>query len=74
MITLAYTTKPCPVCGLTSDVEVDPNGFQEWKAGALIQKALPGLTPDERELLISGTHPACWEKLWGDDKDVWTEL
>jgi hypothetical protein len=31
--------------------------------GATIQSAFPMLSADERELLISGLHSECWERL-----------
>lgn len=44
--------------------------YKDWKYGELIQTALPGLTADQRELLISQTCPACWAKMFGEDKDA----
>lgn len=52
-------------CGAISSVEVPVSGYEEWKDGVLIQDALPGLSPEERELLISGTCPECWEYMYG---------
>jgi hypothetical protein len=45
------------------------DAFTEWRAGAFIQQAWPEADAGTRELLISGTHPACWEELWKDDDD-----
>jgi len=25
------------------------------------------MSPEDRELLISGTHPACWDKMMGEE-------
>jgi len=36
-----------------------------WHEGALIQDALPDATVDQREFLISGCTPACWESMFG---------
>ena len=36
-----------------------------WHDGALIQDALPDATVDQREFLISGCTPACWESMFG---------
>jgi hypothetical protein len=38
--------------------------MQKWYSGTIIQAALPYLTVDERELLISQICPACWEKYY----------
>lgn len=54
----------CPFCGKTSYVVVPEKGFQDWQAGALIQDAMPELSADERELLISGICPECWDNMF----------
>jgi hypothetical protein len=43
----------------------------EWKGGTpkLIQQVFPYLTADEREIMISGTCPVCWEKMMKDMED-----
>lgn len=58
---------PCVVCGRVQELSVPAEGYELWKAGALIQYALPTLTDDERELLTSGMCPRCFDDtfLWG---------
>lgn len=61
----AKVTKLCTVCNRHASVVVDLMGYYVWRRGsALIQNALPELSPAEREILITGTHPACWTKLF----------
>ena len=63
-------TRKCQVCGNKGMVEdVDALGFIRWsELGENIQDALPGLDADQRELLMTGTHAHCWERMWeGDD-------
>ena len=60
---------PCRMCNEIYCVEVEAEGYQQWKAGALIQNALPNLTPDERELLISKTCDDCWNKLFPENDE-----
>jgi hypothetical protein len=62
-------TRPCVVCGNRSTLQdVNALGYIRWKElGQEIQDALPDLDADQRELLISGTHAHCWEKMWGPD-------
>lgn len=61
----------CRSCGEVYVIQdISYEGYKDWKYGALIQRALPGLTADQRELLISQTCPVCWEKLFGEDKDA----
>lgn len=54
----------CRMCNKTFPIEVDIAGFNRWRAGELIQRALPNLTVDERELLISNTCGECFDKLF----------
>jgi hypothetical protein len=39
--------------------------FALWQAGALIQKAFPTLSLDEREFVKSGITPDVWERVFG---------
>ena len=56
----------CPMCGDTHYVTVLNDDFKNWRAGELIQKAMPYLEPYEREQLISHICPECQEQLFGD--------
>jgi tRNA(Arg) A34 adenosine deaminase TadA len=60
------TTMPCRMCGNRSVLhDVDALGYVRWKElGENIQDALPGLDADQRELLMTGTHAHCWERMW----------
>lgn len=49
--------------------EVTEAQFNAWKNGALIQVAMPELSKEVRELLISGTCNECWDKLFNLDED-----
>lgn len=62
-------TQTCRMCGKGGVVEdVDALGFIRWsELGENIQDALPGLDADQRELLMTGTHAHCWERMWGPD-------
>lgn len=62
------TTKPCVVCGKTSRVTVPLAGYIAWRHhGEFVQNAFPEMSADNRELLISGTHPACWAELFNEE-------
>ena len=63
---MIVTTQPCRMCGNRSTLhDVDALGYIRWsELGEMIQDALPDLDADQRELLISGTHAHCWEKMW----------
>ena len=56
----------CPFCGVVRTVTVDAIDYLAWEVGdALAQNAFPYLSADEREMLISGICPSCWEKTFG---------
>lgn len=62
---VVLTTLPCPVCHKTSEVRMTRAQFDAFEAGSSsIQTIFPDWPKDRRELLITGTHPACWELLW----------
>jgi hypothetical protein len=71
----APTSVLCPkcfVCGNQSILDVPHEGFDLWDAGAFVQDAFPTLTPGEREMLITGTHPECWDKMFAEEGDDYT--
>ena len=55
----------CPFCGRGNEVEVNESDYWDWDDGELVQVAFPYLSADEREMLISGICPACWNKTFG---------
>ena len=74
MSEVTINTKECTVCGQTGTIVV--NGMDEYiesahryNMGELIQDAFPYLSIDEREQIISGTHPACWKALFPAEED-----
>lgn len=67
--TITVTTPECQVCHQTGSVIAPEEGVKLWREGAFIQDVLPGLTEDEREQMISGLHPQCWDLLMGDEEE-----
>lgn len=63
-----FTTQPCIVCGETSEMVLERNKLHIWKNGTPVQIVFPEVNDDARELLISGTHPQCWGKIFGDNE------
>ena len=59
----------CLRCNATHVMMVNKNDLKRWEHGALIQDAMPYLTPDERELLISGICGTCFKQLFGEEED-----
>ena len=62
-------TTYCPFCGETNYVLVREEDYIAWQNGELAQIAFPYLSTDEREMLISGICPACWDAMFGSDDE-----
>lgn len=57
-------TPRCRYCGESGSIELTDAEVLAMETTPFIQKALPNRSPDERELLITGTHPACWDAMF----------
>jgi len=57
----------CAYCLEVYTFECSTSGVVAWQAGELIQNALPELSADQRELMISGTCGKCWDKMFPED-------
>lgn len=42
--------------------------WDAWQNGALIQNAMPELTADEREFLLTGMTPEEWDATFGEEE------
>ena len=65
----------CPSCGDTEDLDLPASQYENWRRGALIQNCFPELSADDRERLVSGMCPECWDKLFrrpAVEKTEWT--
>ena len=56
-------TRPCMMCGKTSEMVLDFDKVTRWQRGEFVQDVFPELSAAERELLISGTHGPCWDAM-----------
>jgi hypothetical protein len=61
--------KVCMHCGGETAIELDFNKYKRWRGGEYIQNVWPELTPDEREMIVSGTHPECWDALFPEEDE-----
>lgn len=59
----------CPFCGHVNEIEVNEMDYWYWDDGISVQEAFPYLSPEEREMLISGICPTCWEKTFADEPE-----
>jgi len=69
--TIAVKTKTCMVCDKYEVWSLDREAVIRWQEGENIQSAFPDMKAADREVLITGTHPACWDKLFpteGEDE------
>ncbi len=62
-------TRTSPITGNTHtlDLPITEEQFQKWTHGALIQDAFPGLSPAEREFIMSGITSEEWEASFRDE-------
>ena len=63
MITI---TRRSPVSGKTSSMRLDlsEGALQAWQGGMLAQDAMPNLTADEREFVMTGIAPYEWDNMF----------
>ena len=59
----------CPFCGVKNIIKVNQKDYLDWQNGKMVQDAFPYLSADEREMLISGICPTCWDKYFGSDEE-----
>ena len=65
---ITYTAQPCMECGERATITVPLDQYRAWLAGTFVQEAFPTLTPEQRELFITGIHPECWEAMFADEE------
>lgn len=66
---IGIATPACGFCGqsgLAVLTEDEFRRYQAWQRREMpVQDAFPHWAPAQREVLITGTHPACWEAAFG---------
>lgn len=59
----------CPKCKTEHGIEMTHQQHREWQTGKKhIQNIFPNLSPDDREMLISGICSKCWDEIFGDEE------
>ncbi len=58
--------KLCSVTGNMFTVTVRDADLIAWRNGMLIQEAMPDLSADEREFVMTRTTPAEWDAMWAE--------
>lgn len=61
----------CPICGRVNEIATNEEDYFDWSFdGVLAQDAFPYLSADEREMLVSGICPDCWNRMFpAEDED-----
>lgn len=62
-----YVETTCPICNQTYAIMVYTDDFYAWKHGKSAQDAFGYLSAEDREMLISGICPSCWDDLFADE-------
>ncbi len=67
MITI---TRRSPLTGRTNSMRLDlsEGSLQAWKNGMLAQDAMPNLTADEREFVMTGITPYEWDNMFEEEE------
>lgn len=66
--------KRCFHCGDTSFIQLNASDLNRYQSGEYAQDAFSYLTAEQREIIISGTHPECWNELFGKDEEEDEEI
>lgn len=53
----------------TLDLPITEEQLSAWTSGTLIQEAMPELSPNDREFVMTGVTPEEWDKEFGTMKD-----
>lgn len=53
----------------TQEIPVTPDQLRSWKEGALIQRAMPNLTPSQREFIMTGITDEEWDEAFQDEEE-----
>jgi hypothetical protein len=60
----------CPLCGgRNKPMELDRKAFEAWQGGTYIQHAFPMLPPGQREVMITGAHAECFDRMFPEEDD-----
>ena len=52
----------------TMSLPITEEQYNAWEQGTLVQDAMPHLSPDEREFIMTGITPEEWADNFGDEQ------
>lgn len=58
----------CRICKEERIIKVSKRSIELWKSGMHIQDAMPDVSADDREMLMSQICPTCWDRLFGEEE------
>ncbi len=61
--------KRCVMCEGTSHVLVSEEGYKRWMKGEYVQTVWSDMPIGVREILVSGTHEACFDFAFAQDDE-----
>lgn len=59
----------CPICHAITIIVVEESDYLDWKDGKNTYECFPYLSDYEREMLITGVCPVCWDEMMPADDD-----
>lgn len=64
-------TLHCVICGQEhTELDISHAAVEAWRnSTVLVQDAFPDLTDDQREMLVSGVGPKCWDELFKGEEE-----
>ena len=64
-------TKRSPFSGKenTRDVDCTREQLADWQRGTLIQEAMPNVSADDREFIMTGITPEEWAETFSEDEE-----
>lgn len=68
MTAMIVETPRCIHCGKTSKLTLEVGKLTRYWAGEHVQNIWPEKPASWREMLITGTHPKCWDTMFGKDE------
>lgn len=66
---LVVLTPICPECGKQHFLGMTMDDFRAYAAERMADEVFPDEPPEIRELLISGTCPECWNKMFPPEEE-----
>ena len=51
----------------TMSLPITEEQYTAWEQGTLVQDAMPHLSPDEREFVMTGITPTEWAETFGEE-------